>query len=112
MHEFGVSHADDLYYNFDFSSDQCARFTEEDFQVAYDMALFFTNFARTGDPNIKDSLVKLISFFIYMSTILVLTGGLAARYLSPNHGKCNFEFLCDSLRSTTKMKLTTQIFHP
>ena len=58
MHKFGVSHADDLYYNFDFSSDQCAKFSEQDFQVAYDLASFFTNFARTGDPNNKDSLVN------------------------------------------------------
>ena len=58
MHKFGVSHADDLYYNFDFSSDQCAQFSEQDFQVAYDLASFFTNFARTGDPNNKDSLVN------------------------------------------------------
>jgi carboxylesterase type B len=57
MHKFGVSHADDLYYNFDFSSDQCAKFSEQDFQVAYDLASFFTNFARTGDPNSKDSSV-------------------------------------------------------
>ena len=58
MHKFGVCHGDDLYYNFDFSSDQCAKFSEQDFQVAYNMASFFTNFARTGDPNNKDSLVN------------------------------------------------------
>ena len=55
LHQFGVSHADDLYYNFDFSNDQCAQFSEQDFQVAYDLALFFTNFARIGDPNIIDA---------------------------------------------------------
>ena len=58
MHQFGVSHADDLYYNFDFSNDECARFTQQDFQVAYDLASFFTNFAKNGDPNIQDSQVS------------------------------------------------------
>ena len=53
MHQFGVSHADDLYYNFDFSNDKCARFTQQDFQVAYDLASFFTNFAKTGTLTFK-----------------------------------------------------------
>ena len=41
-----------------------------------------------------------------------LTGALAAGHLPPHYGKWNFEFLCGSLRSTTKMKPATPIFHP
>ena len=53
-----------------------------------------------------------LKFEMKTRTNSYLTEGLAAKHLSWNHGKLNFEFLCESLRSTTKMKLTTPIFHP
>ena len=33
------------------TSDACALFTPEDFNVAADLAQFFANFAKYGDPN-------------------------------------------------------------
>ena len=41
-----------------------------------------------------------------------LTPNLAPLQPSPYHAKWNFGFLSGSLRSTTKMEHTTQIFHP
>ena len=55
-------HTDDVYYNFDMTDDKCAQFTEKDFQVAYDMASFFFNFAQTGNPNGNHSHVSLITY--------------------------------------------------
>ena len=58
MHQYGVMHTDDVYYNFDLSDDKCAQFSEMDFQVAYDMASFVVNFAKTGNPNSNNTQVR------------------------------------------------------
>ena len=52
-------HTDDVYYNFDMTDDKCAQFSEQDFQVAYDMASFIVNFALTGNPNSDNKDVRL-----------------------------------------------------
>ena len=61
MHQYGVMHTDDVYYNFDLSDDKCAQFSERDYKVAFYMALAFVNFARTGNPNINNSQVNIKS---------------------------------------------------
>ena len=33
------------------SSDKCAKFTEWDLEVAHTINTFWTNFAKTGNPN-------------------------------------------------------------
>ena len=62
MHQYGVMHTDDVYYNFDLSDDKCAQFSEPDYEVASYMASFFVNFARTGNPNINNSQVMVFCF--------------------------------------------------
>ena len=69
MHQYGVMHTDDVYYNFDLSDDKCAQFSERDYEVASYMALAFVNFARTGNPNINNSQVNIW----YFVTKIVLT---------------------------------------
>jgi len=58
MHQYGVMHTDDVYYNFDMTDDKCAQFSEQDFQVAYDMTSFIVNFALTGNPNNENTQEK------------------------------------------------------
>ena len=67
MHQYGVMHTDDVYYNFDLSDDKCAQFSERDYEVASYMALVFVNFARTGNPNIINSQVNIRSFFFHIN---------------------------------------------
>ena len=57
MHQFGVSHANDVFYHFDMTSDECELFTPEDFNVAAIMAQFHANFAKTGNPNSENQTV-------------------------------------------------------
>ena len=58
MHQYGVMHTDDVYYNFDMTDDKCDQFSEQDFQVAYDMTSFIVNFALTGNPNNENTQVS------------------------------------------------------
>ena len=51
FHIYGASHADDITYNFDFSNDKCAKFTDWDLEVANTINTFWANFAKTGNPN-------------------------------------------------------------
>ena len=56
LHEFGVSHADDLFYNFDLSGTGISQFSPLDIEVARIYSTYFYNFALTGDPNFDDNL--------------------------------------------------------
>lgn len=50
-YEYGPSHADDLDYIFDFVGDKCELFEPVDFEIAELMTTFWSNFAKTGNPN-------------------------------------------------------------
>lgn len=56
LNAYGVSHADDLFYQFDFTSDQCALFQQIDFDIAHRQSEFFANFAKNRDPNNEEDL--------------------------------------------------------
>ena len=50
-YEYGPSHSDDLDYIFDFVGDKCELFEPVDFEIAETMTTFWSNFAKTGNPN-------------------------------------------------------------
>jgi hypothetical protein len=59
FHQYGVSHADDFNYEFDFTSDKCSQFTMEDFAVADMLTTLWTNFAKTGDFSAASEVAKV-----------------------------------------------------
>ena len=54
LNVLGVSHADDLWFNFNPGPD--SGFSSLDFEVARIYTAYFYNFALTGDPNFDASL--------------------------------------------------------
>ena len=54
LNVLGVSHADDLWFNFTPGAD--SGFTPLDFEVARIYTAYFYNFALTGDPNFDAAL--------------------------------------------------------
>ena len=54
MNVLGVSHADDLWFNFTPGSD--SGFTPLDFEMARIYTAYFYHFALTGDPNFDEAL--------------------------------------------------------
>ena len=49
--DWGPSHYAELWYSFDHLDQEPWRWSATDRQLANDMALYWSNFARTGDPN-------------------------------------------------------------